>query len=178
MTSADFLAHRNRIYSKTSPGKSFFLPSMPATSTYLFFCILRASQSCGCSPKQICLLCRFCSSVPNFAVSLPSVHASRQTTLRLAYVSENYLRTQGTFTLWKNTLVVRLNEIYLYFWTFSTAYNKCALLNAGHTLTAFICHATKAVLVSSRQGEFHPKPLTESYVKLSLHTALLDSTNL
>ena len=26
--------------------------------------------------------------------------------------------------------------------------------------------------MSSRQGEFHPKPLTEPYVKVSLHTAL------
>jgi len=26
--------------------------------------------------------------------------------------------------------------------------------------------------MSSRQGEFHPKPLTEPYVKISLHTAL------
>ena len=28
-------------------------------------------------------------------------------------------------------------------------------------------------LVSSRQGEFHPKPLTELYVIVSHHTALL-----
>jgi len=28
-------------------------------------------------------------------------------------------------------------------------------------------------LVSSRQGEFHPKPLTEPYVTVSRHTALL-----
>jgi hypothetical protein len=33
MTSADFLAHRNRIYSKTSPGKSIFLHPIPDTST-------------------------------------------------------------------------------------------------------------------------------------------------
>ncbi len=33
MASADFLAHRNRIYSKTSPGKSFFLHPIPAAST-------------------------------------------------------------------------------------------------------------------------------------------------
>lgn len=29
------------------------------------------------------------------------------------------------------------------------------------------------VYVSSRQGEFHPKPLTELYVIVSHHTALL-----
>ena len=29
------------------------------------------------------------------------------------------------------------------------------------------------VVLSSRQEEFHPKPLTEPYVKLSLHTALV-----
>ena len=33
MTSADFLAHRKRIYSKTSPGKSNFLRSITGTST-------------------------------------------------------------------------------------------------------------------------------------------------
>ncbi len=33
MTSADFLAHRKRIYSKTSLGKANILVSMPATST-------------------------------------------------------------------------------------------------------------------------------------------------
>ena len=33
MTSADFLVYRNRIYSKTSSGKSIFFPSIPATST-------------------------------------------------------------------------------------------------------------------------------------------------
>ena len=31
---------------------------------------------------------------------------------------------------------------------------------------------THAKGLSSRQGEFHPKPLTEPYVKVSLHTAL------
>jgi hypothetical protein len=35
MTSADFLAHRKRIYSKTSPGKSFFLRPITATSTII-----------------------------------------------------------------------------------------------------------------------------------------------
>ena len=30
------------------------------------------------------------------------------------------------------------------------------------------------MLQSSRQGELHPKPLTEPYLKVSLHTALLD----
>jgi len=35
MTSADFLAHRNRVYSKTSPGKSFFLPPIAAAFTPL-----------------------------------------------------------------------------------------------------------------------------------------------
>ena len=33
MASADFLAYRNQIYSKTSPGKSFFLHPIPAAST-------------------------------------------------------------------------------------------------------------------------------------------------
>ena len=33
MTSADFLAHRKRIYSKISPGKGLFFHPIPATST-------------------------------------------------------------------------------------------------------------------------------------------------
>ena len=33
MASADFSAHRNRIYSKTSPGKRIFLPPIPTAST-------------------------------------------------------------------------------------------------------------------------------------------------
>jgi len=40
MTSADFLAHRNQIYSKTSPGKSIFLQSIPDTSTTKRFFVL------------------------------------------------------------------------------------------------------------------------------------------
>ena len=35
-------------------------------------------------PLHVASVYRFCSSVPEFAVSLPSVLASRQTTLRLA----------------------------------------------------------------------------------------------
>ena len=53
-------------------------------------------------------------SVPDFVVSLPSVLVSRQTTLRqaqcialrLTNTSERYLSVLGTYTLWKNALVV------------------------------------------------------------------------
>ncbi len=47
-------------------------------------CWSGALQRCACSPTTPCLLCRFCSSVQKFAVPLPSLHGSRQTSLRLA----------------------------------------------------------------------------------------------
>ena len=93
MTSADFLTHRNRIYFKTSPGKSFFLHPMPATSTIKRFCILWTLQSCDCLSSFNSLLCRFCSSVPNFAVWLPSLLPSPITSLPLANASGRYSRT-------------------------------------------------------------------------------------
>ncbi len=48
MTSADFLAHRKRVYSKISPGKSFFLPLMPAPSTHKPSLTFRTLQCCAC----------------------------------------------------------------------------------------------------------------------------------
>lgn len=44
---------------------------------------LQASQWCGCLPSLICLIYTSCSSVQTFAVSLPSVLGSPQTTLWL-----------------------------------------------------------------------------------------------
>ena len=38
-------------------------------------------------PRQLCLIYRFCSSVPDFAVSLPSLLSSPTTSLRLANAS-------------------------------------------------------------------------------------------
>ena len=90
MPSADFSDYGCPC-SETSPGKSFFLPPLPAASTYL-----STNYHAGrykdvvAYPKQICLICRSCSSVPDFAVPLPSVHISRQTTLRLANTSGRY----------------------------------------------------------------------------------------
>ena len=41
-------------------------------------------------------------------------------------------------------------------------------------LKKMFIHFLALGLPSSRQGEFHPKPLTEPYVTVSRHTALLD----
>ena len=41
-------------------------------------------------------------------------------------------------------------------------------LNKGAAARSEIYHKA----LSSRPGEFHPQPLTEPYVKVSLHTAL------
>lgn len=86
MTSADFLAYRKRIYSKTSPGKMNTLWMNPAASTVKAFVLrhFRTSVCCATSSNFYSLLCSFCSSVPSFAGSLTSVLASQQTTLRLA----------------------------------------------------------------------------------------------
>ena len=77
MTSADFLAYRNLIYSKTSPGKSFSLRPMPAVSTKIR-CLYSLDFTTLCLLILVnSLIYRFCSSVPDFAVSLPSVHTSQ-----------------------------------------------------------------------------------------------------
>jgi hypothetical protein len=47
-------------------------------------CWLRALQCCACLPSCPGLICRFCSSVPDFAVPLPSLRGSLHTSLRLA----------------------------------------------------------------------------------------------
>ena len=96
MTSADFLAYRNRIYSRTSPGKSFFLHPIPAASTIKRLGILGTLQWCACLSSLYSLIyqLRFSfrqmstghlvllhktalihySSVPDFAVYSRSAH--------------------------------------------------------------------------------------------------------
>ena len=67
-----------------SPGKSRFLPPIPAASTIQAPVALRTSYCCGYSSRLYSLICRFCSSVPDFAVPLPSLLPSPATSLRLA----------------------------------------------------------------------------------------------
>ena len=81
MTSADFsLCPRHQ---ETSPGKSVFLLPIPAVSTGRSLLVAGLCEVVLTYPLLSASVYRFCSSVPEFAVSLPSVHASRQTTLRL-----------------------------------------------------------------------------------------------
>ena len=101
MASADFLTYRKRIYFKTSLGKSFCLRPIPTASTTERCFILWTLQWCACLSPLNSLIYRFCSSVPDFVVSLPSVLVSRQTTLRLTNTSERYLSVWGTYTLWE-----------------------------------------------------------------------------
>ena len=88
------------------------IPGPPPVRAFSFFQCLRhllmndfgvpwTLQWCACLSSFVSLICRSCSSVPDFVVSLPSVLVSRQTTLRLTNVSGRYSRTQGTCTLWK-----------------------------------------------------------------------------
>ena len=87
MTSADFSDYGFPC-SETSPGKSFFLPPITAASTYLSTNYhFGRYKGVVAYPKQICLICRSCSSVPDFAVSLPSLLSSPTTSLRLANAS-------------------------------------------------------------------------------------------
>jgi len=105
MTSADFLAHRIRIYSKISPGKGIFLPPISTGSTWQVhdgFPPLGRQYDVLPHPTYLASVSSSCSLEPGFAVSLPSLHASQQTSLRLASASGRYPRTQGTFTLWNN----------------------------------------------------------------------------
>jgi len=77
---------------KISLGKANALQSNPAWSTQLYFCIRWVLQRCAWLPVQSCLLSRSCSSVQTFAVSLPSLLGSLQTSLRLANGSRRYPR--------------------------------------------------------------------------------------
>ena len=99
MASADFF--RCTRHPKTSPGKSFFLPPIPAASTMGCF-VNWTLQWCACLSKSHSLICRFCSSVPDFVVSLPSVHWSPNTTLRLTNASDTTPRIRDLHPLEKN----------------------------------------------------------------------------
>ena len=83
MTSADFLAHRNRVYSKTSPSKSFFLHPIPAASTHKPSCTFRTLQWCACLSQVYMPLMpflfvstRFCS-LASFSAYLTVNHPER-----------------------------------------------------------------------------------------------------
>jgi hypothetical protein len=142
MTSADFLAHRNRIYSKTSPGKSIFLHPIPDTSTHRkspFRCISVRLLTSDVVLLWILILffvplMYFCSSVPDFAGSLPSLHGSPQTSLRLATLRV-VTPCDGTYTRWKliyNTLLQFSNKICIFRILLELSL-ACCSAHAGHT---------------------------------------------
>ncbi len=96
---------------ETSPGKMNTLRMNPAASTMkaLVFDHLWISVCCATSSGFLSLLYSFCSSVPSFAVSLTSVLASQQTTLRLAtlpryYQSVERLALSGLLRLFERTI--------------------------------------------------------------------------
>jgi len=84
MTSADFLAYRNTESSPRPPSVSTttFCESLPHLP--LWVNCVRASVWCATWPTQKSLLCDFCSSVPTFAVLLPSDMESLPSSLQLA----------------------------------------------------------------------------------------------
>ena len=102
MTSADFLT-------------SFHLSGPPLVRAFSFLRSLQHLHNCPqipfglCNgvltyPKQLCLICRSCSSVPDFAVWLPSLLPSPATSLPLANTSGinpayKGLTPSGTYTL-------------------------------------------------------------------------------
>jgi len=71
-TSADFLAHRNRIYSETSPSKSMFLRSIAAGSTWQILRFLRWDVS------MMYYLIRFALPHIRFLFSLPWARSKGQ----------------------------------------------------------------------------------------------------
>ena len=94
-TSADFLAYRKQVYSKTSPGLAppkrlregaVKAHSFNLCSAYLQYkdCWSGALQRCACLPSLYCLIYAFCPSIQVFAVWLPSLLGSPQTSLPLA----------------------------------------------------------------------------------------------
>jgi hypothetical protein len=94
MTSADFLAHRKRIYSRTSPGKNILFPSITAESTpirllakdFVLLCTLihvREPHIPSCRTSWLFALSCSALSVPNFVVSLSSLLSLQKTSLRL-----------------------------------------------------------------------------------------------
>ena len=89
-------------------------------------CILWASQGCDCLPGVLCLLCRSCSSVPDFAVPLPSVSALRLTTLRLANTSGCPRRIGDFHPLEICTPVVAPKNLFVYLYFFNSLQQVCA----------------------------------------------------
>jgi len=68
---------------ETSPGKDI-IPSSDSCGIYsMKFAGRGRCEDVLTYPLHVASVYRFCSSVPEFAVSLPSVHASRHATLRL-----------------------------------------------------------------------------------------------
>ena len=103
---------------KVSPGNSFPLLSIPVASTYLpFFVFLGLHKDVLAHPNKYASYAPHwlyfavtasptCSSVQTFAVWLPSVHGSPQTTLPLANTSDTTPRIRDFHPLGKCTLAV------------------------------------------------------------------------
>ncbi len=84
MTSADFLVYRNAEPNPGSPrvrAYSFLQFLRHLLNEHLLIRLHKAVLAC---PSHSASVCRFCSSVPDFAVSLPSDLRSPATPLRLA----------------------------------------------------------------------------------------------
>jgi len=151
MASADFPQYRYRYYG-TSPGKSFFLPPIPAASTYLprlyslgfarTWLLTRITMphipflfvSTGfCSPASLLTLVFIFIRVRDcFAIQCILYNKPPCGLLTLSGLTPTY---KGLSPSGKTHTCYGLSQKDLYFWTFSTAYNKCALhdAQAGHT---------------------------------------------
>ena len=91
-----------------------------------------ALQWCACLPKQLCLISRFCSSVPDFAVWLPSVYGSPQTTLPLANTSGRYPAYKGFTPSGKiHTCYLSVLKFVCIFKLFQSLQQVCSLLMQG-----------------------------------------------
>ena len=81
MTSADFLPYLYRV--RISPGKSLFFHLIPAASTDGSLLVKALCKDVLAYPLLTASVCRSCSSVPDFVVSLSSVLQLLTATLRL-----------------------------------------------------------------------------------------------
>ena len=152
MTSADFLAHRNLIYSKTSPGKNIFLRPIPAESTYLLFFVFfglhkdvlaypNKYASYPVSVRQYRTLqsrflqCKPYDYPPCDLLMLWKSLSTHKGLQHLGYLS-HWIFILQVFTLWKiksHTLRFGVNKIICTFALFIHLAVSVCTAHAGHT---------------------------------------------
>lgn len=114
------------VVSKISPGKSFSLPPITARSTNLVHKTSDVSMMCYLiQPHSI--ISGFCSSVPDFAVWLPSLLPLPVTSLPLANASDTTPRIRDLHTC----CFAVVESLFVFLNFFKSLQQVCALLMQG-----------------------------------------------